>query len=70
MPVDGRRLGQTIRETHLEDVADTSFEDGARNLAVESPGANHGARRNGPIDLAGLERDGDDLSTGGESCLE
>jgi hypothetical protein len=62
--MDGRRFGQSICQPHLEHVPHTPFDDGPRDLAVESPGADHGPRCYLPIGLARLELDRDDLSAG------
>jgi hypothetical protein len=64
VPMDGRRLGQPIREAHFEHVADAAFDDGSRNLTVEGPGADHGSRCDRPVGFARLELDRDDLSAG------
>ena len=62
--MDGRRLGQAVREAHLENVANPALDGWARDLAVEPPGLEGCSGSNGPIHLAGLEVYRDDGPAG------
>src|SRR5262245_60337534 len=62
MPVNGRGLGQPVREPHLENVSHVRFERRPGNPAVESPRVDSGARGDRPSHRPRLQLDRDDLA--------
>jgi hypothetical protein len=53
--MDSCRLGKTVSESHIENVADPPLDRRTRDLAIESPGFECGSRSDRPIDLARLK---------------